>query len=227
MQKKKIQKVHSQSQLQKIKTFPVICNNNHVVRTVCPVSQCKYEMPPGIFLTICDLGWVVLQWDFSNSNKATKVETRQARYGLEPLMTNSPKCWHSWTRRKKEVAGCELVSQNPGLFNGLPDECQYTHLPVDRDQREHLTGHKAKFSGQNKTKGKHQTYSFPKRATKQIKTKENNEHLWEEPDRQKSRVLIINLYQSHYTQASSSHKSFFPANLNLEKENYSLHAFFQ
>ena len=38
------------------------------------------------------------------------------------------------------------------------------------------------------------------------KTKENNDHLLEEQDQQKSRELVTDIYQSRYTQGTSIHK---------------------
>lgn len=52
---------------------------------------------------------------------------------------------------------------------------------------------------------------------------ENNDHLLEEQDQQRSRVHITNLYQSCYTQCELVH-IFSPANLNVEKEKDSHHS---
>lgn len=41
---------------------------------------------------------MLLEWDFSNTNKAVKVEATKAPYGLGPLRTNSSDSWHNKTR---------------------------------------------------------------------------------------------------------------------------------
>ena len=47
-------------------------------------------MPPVTDPLICDTGQVLLEWDFSSTNKTTEVEKTKVPYEPRPLITNSP-----------------------------------------------------------------------------------------------------------------------------------------
>ena len=41
-------------------------------------------------MLVCDTKQVLLEWDFSSTNKVMKIEMTRSPYGLGPLMTSSP-----------------------------------------------------------------------------------------------------------------------------------------
>lgn len=55
----------------------------------------EHETPPVINVLVCDTKRVLLEWDFSSTNKVMKIEMTRSPDGLGPLMTSSPRELHS------------------------------------------------------------------------------------------------------------------------------------
>lgn len=75
------------------------------MKTVSYFPQ-EYEIPSFTKLLICENQQALQEWDFSSTNKATKVETTKVPYRLEPFMINTPEKWHGWIKKEWLVISC-------------------------------------------------------------------------------------------------------------------------
>lgn len=78
----------------KLKTL-FVTGQNDVLKTISWVFLWEHEIPLVTNLLICNTRQTLVEWDFSATNKTTKVDmqTRLAPYGLGPLQTNSPESY--------------------------------------------------------------------------------------------------------------------------------------
>lgn len=83
---------------------------------------------------ICNTRQVILEWDFSSTNEAARVEVTKAPYGLGLFMINFLENCHG--RTKTEVFMTSSLGTLVYLVGpqGIPHQ---VHLPDGRDQREY------------------------------------------------------------------------------------------
>ena len=77
----------------KLKTL-FVTGKNDVLKTLSQVFLWEHEIPLVTNLLICNTRQTLVEWDFSTTNKTTKVDMQTKigppPYGLGPLQTNSP-----------------------------------------------------------------------------------------------------------------------------------------
>lgn len=90
-------------------------------------------MPPVTDPVTCDTRQVLLEWDFSSTNKTTQVEMTKVPYRLGPPTTSSPESWHG----QAEGDACDCTSWNGNPFDEPPNASGYLDLPAGREQRKY------------------------------------------------------------------------------------------
>lgn len=109
-------------------------------------------MPPVTDLLIYETGQVLLEWNFSSTNKTMKIETAKVPYGLGFLMKTCPESWKCWTNDASKKAKLltmlltnQLIGSTAYLAVHQMHAGTYTLWLVEIRENV-LTGHKAKSS---------------------------------------------------------------------------------
>lgn len=155
----KTQKVHSQRQSKKAKALHCYKQEWYSRNGISSLPQ-KCETPPVTYSLICSIEQALLEWDFPSTNKAMKLETTKAPYGLERLMKNFSESCHSWTK-----SHCLWLNiSDPSLFDWPPrfTPVNATFQMVKTD-RIFLLVTKLSFQDITETKRKNSDYFWEKK----------------------------------------------------------------
>ena len=109
-------------------------------------------MPLVTDLLVYETGQVLLEWNFSRTNKTMKVETAKVPYGPGFLMKTCPESWKCWTNdasKKPRLLTMLLTNQLIGFIAYLAVHQMHAGtctLWMVENRENILTGDKAKFS---------------------------------------------------------------------------------